>query len=116
MNPIKSIAVPISRRGDVRKPRRAGRPQIAPDDGIGGTVGEPRRVADPLNVHSSHRYCVGQRLRLLGGGRAWARAEGWCKVTALMPHEGGAVLYRVRSEAEHYERVVSEDDLTSVHA
>jgi hypothetical protein len=34
-------------------------------------------------------------------------------VTFLLPFEGGQVLYRVRSPAESFERVVAEGDLSA---
>jgi hypothetical protein len=32
----------------------------------------------------------------------------------LMPYEGGALFYRVRSETENFERVVVEGDLSTI--
>lgn len=84
---------------------------MAPDHGVGGEVG-PARAPRPLTRALRHRYHVGQRLRMLGGGSTWGRLDGYCKVVALMPHEGGTFNYRVRSEAENFERIVAEADLT----
>ena len=40
------------------------------------------------------------------------RTASGCKVVALLPYEGyGALLYRVRSESESFERIVAEADL-----
>lgn len=111
MDRIKSIAVPVKRRSTTTKTRRAGHPQFPPDQGVGGTVGEPRRHTPATTVRPLHKYRIGQRLRLLGSGRYWGRTSGQCKVVALMPHEGGALLYRVRSELEQFERVVPETEL-----
>ena len=42
------------------------------------------------------------------GGNIVSRTAAHCKVVALLPYEGhGALLYRVRSEAEAFERVVA---------
>jgi len=57
-------------------------------------------------------YHVGQRLILLGGGNRWARTQSPCRVIAVLPREAGPFSYRVRSEAESYERIVVETDLT----
>jgi hypothetical protein len=46
-----------------------------------------------------------------GGGSRWATGGGACKVIALLPHEAGPFLYRVKSEMENHERVVHEADL-----
>lgn len=112
MDEIKSIAVPVTRRAGA-KARRAGHPQIAPEAVIGGAVGEKRRPPSPVAAVPKHRYRVGQRLRFVGGGRYFGRSDGVCKVTALMPFEGGTLNYRVRSEVENFERVVAEADLTA---
>lgn len=103
--------MPVTRRALATKPRRAGHPQIPPDHGVGGEVGERRVPHRPARAALQHRFHVGQRLRVLGGGRQWGRLEGYCKVVALMPHEGGALMYRIRSEVENFERVVAEADL-----
>lgn len=117
MDSLKSIAVPITRKrtaAAAAKPRPSGRPLPPVDSHVGGMVGAPRRAAPALTAAIAHRFHVGQRLQMLGGGRSWARAGGVCKVTALMPHERGPLLYRVRSEMESFERVVAEDDLTTL--
>jgi hypothetical protein len=108
---MKSIAVPATRRMGT-KPRRGGHPANAPDQVVGGSIGPYRKAAAIASTPpASHRYRIGQRLRLLGGGATWARQSGYCKVIALMPHEAGVFLYRVRSDIESFERVVAESDL-----
>lgn len=57
-------------------------------------------------------YRVGQRLMLLGGGNRWSRTHAPCQVLAVLPKENGPFSYRVRSDAESYERIVVETDLT----
>jgi hypothetical protein len=110
---IKSIAVPVTRRSMPKKTRRAGHPQFPPDHGVGGTVGEPRHHAQPAAAQPRHKYRIGQRLRLIGSGSSWGRTSGLCKVVAIMPYEGTALLYRVRSELEQFERVVAEAELAA---
>jgi len=109
---MKSIAVPVTRRA-ATKPRRAGHPQTAPDQVVGGGVA-PARAPGPRHAapEAHHSYVVGQRLRVLGGGPIWGRQGAFCHVVALMPHDSGPFLYRVRSEVENFERVVAEGDLT----
>lgn len=118
MDLIKNIAVPVTRKrtsaAAATKPRAAGRPTPPSDSQVGGMIGAGRRPAPSLAAIAKHRYHVGERLQMLGGGRSWARAEAMCRVTALMPHERGPLLYRVRSEMESFERVVAEDDLTTL--
>lgn len=113
MDKLKSIAVPVTRRSIAGKPRKGGQTQVAPHNGTGGTTEAPRREAASAAEGPQHRYGVGQQLKLLGSGRYWARSTGLCQVVALLPHEGGPLLYRVRSEAESFERVVPEADLVT---
>lgn len=110
MDKLKSIAVPVTRRSIAGKPRKASQTQAAPTDRMAEA---PRRHAATEADAPQHRYGVGQRLKLLGSGRYWARSAGLCQVVALLPHEGGPLLYRVRSEAESFERVVPEADLVT---
>ncbi len=115
MDKIKSIAVPVTRRSAPKKLRRAGHPQLQPDEGVGGHIGERRPPRTAATV-PAHRYHIGQRLRMLGGGRYWGRLDGTCRVVALLPHESGVFQYRVRSETENFERVVAETDLVTLTA
>jgi hypothetical protein len=110
MPPLKSIAVtPIKRGGGRKQPS----PTIAEEHGHGPALllalSRPaRRVA----AQAIHRYRVGDRLRMTGGGHSVQRAASGCKVVALLPYEGyGALLYRVRGETEAFERIVTEADL-----
>jgi hypothetical protein len=116
---IKSIAVPVTRKRAATKSgstpvRSRGRPPMAPDQVVGGTVGAGRKVHGPTVGTPRHRYRIGERVRLGGGGNSIKRMESVCKVMTLMPYEGGALQYRVRSELESYERVVAETDLSPI--
>ena len=108
MPPLKSIAVTPTRRGGWRK-----QPSPTVDHGLDDNPAlagpaRPRRVA----AQPIHRYRVGERLRVNGGGHSVARQAGGCKVVALLPYEGyGALLYRVRTDTESFERIVAESDL-----
>jgi len=116
VEPIKSIAVPIARKRAAGKPRRAGHPSPPPDSAVGGMVGPGRRSLSPVAAAPHHKYRVGERVMMRGGGRAWARAETMCRVVSLLPHEGGPLRYRVRSDLESFERVVEEIDLDAVRS
>jgi hypothetical protein len=110
MPPLKSISVTPIRRGGNRK---APSPAVddAPDDSLALQVAlarPPRRVV----AQPSHRYRVGESLRMTGGGQSLQRAASTCKVVFLLPYEGhGTLLYRVRSDTESFERIVAEADL-----
>lgn len=58
-----------------------------------------------------HRFSVGQRLSMAPGGREISRDAAMCCVVFLLPYEGGALRYRVRSDNENFERIVNEADL-----
>lgn len=67
-----------------------------------------RSVPGPI-----HCYHVGDGVRMNGGGYSIQRPASGCKIIALLPYEGyGALLYRVRSDTESFERIVAEADLT----
>ena len=107
MPPTKSIAITPKRS-------RAAAVEAAPEDeeliSVGPVLVRPARRVAPA---PHHRYHVGERLRLSGGGSIAARAGSGCRVIALLPYEGhGALLYRIRSDAEQFERIVAEADLS----
>ena len=91
-----AIKMAVTRRGDSVRPSQPERPS-------------------PMSASlKSHRFRVGQKLHMRTGGNNLARQAGSCTVTFLLPFEGGQVLYRVRSEAESFERVVPEADLSAL--
>ena len=100
MRPPKSIAVPINSRSTGGK----GRP--APESEAPQDLGAARETF--------HAYRVGQRLQMRNGGNVLSRAAGPCQVISLLPHESGPPLYRVQSEAENFERIVAEADLSLI--
>jgi hypothetical protein len=110
MPPLKSISVTPIRRGGNRK---APSPAVddAPEDSFAlqaALARPPRRVA----AQPAHRYRIGEKLTMTGGGQSLQRAASSCKVVFLLPYEGrGALLYRVRSDTESFERIVAEADL-----
>jgi hypothetical protein len=112
MSPSKPIAIPVNprarrTRSSVATPVLRQNEPGAEADASGAAPG-PRAGSEP-----GHRYRVGERLRMANGGRAFARAEAYCRVVSRLPYEGhGPLLYRVRSETEQFERVVAEIDLS----
>lgn len=110
MPPLKSVAVAPTRRAGGRKQPS---PTVAsPEDDIAMPL-PLARPARRVAAQPAHRYRVGERLHMIGGGYSTQRAAAGCKVVSLLPYEGhGALLYRVRSDAETFERIVAEADLT----
>lgn len=102
----KSISIP-SRTASKKRgaPAVAPAPSYVPATSASVT---PRATTDA----AGHRYLVGQRLAMAPGGREFARGAATCTIVARLPHEGGPLRYRVRSDSEHYERIVDENDLS----
>ena len=113
MASLKDIAVPS--KPAARRAKRIAPSTVAetPAAAVPPAV-QPRRSAPRHTMAApAHRYHLGERLRMGNGGYSIARAASFCKITALLPYEGhGALLYRVRSETEQFERVVAEADLS----
>ena len=110
MPPLKNIAVTPTGRAGGRK-----RPSPTVDETASAPVdfAVARNTLARTRAKPEHRYQVGERLRLSNGGFSAARVESFCKVLSAMPYEGhGALLYRVRSEREQYDRIVIENDLS----
>ena len=105
--PFKSISVPTrnatKKRGGA--PSSGSIPTYAPAT---SAATSPRGGSNAL----AHRFVVGQRLAMAPGGREFARGAATCSVVSLLPHEGGPLRYRVRSDNESYERIVDENDLS----
>jgi hypothetical protein len=110
LDKIKSIAVPVTRRAAGAGSKRA-RTATAID---ANQPRLPQRSLAPKPAADKHRYRIGERVHMLGGGSNWSRSEALCRIVALLPHERGPLLYRVQSEAESYQRVVEETDLSSL--
>lgn len=101
-----SIAIPVARtqKTDLPAPRYPGASRTE--------RGEVVVAAPP--VQRRHRYKTGMRLLMTPGGVTVSRQASYCKVTFVLPFEGGQLLYRVRSEIEAFERVVAEADLSPI--
>lgn len=109
MSSFKDIAIPS--RNQIKK--RGGEPQ--------GEIVRPYVPATNTGVASRtsvtghrHRFAVGQRLSMAPGGREISRGAALCSVVFLLPYEGGAMRYRVRSDSESFERIVNEADLMAL--
>ena len=60
-----------------------------------------------------HRFSTGQRVRLRSNNRAMMSGTGTFKIIAALPIErAGEVRYRIKSEAENFERVADEVQLS----
>jgi len=106
MSSFKNIAIPSrnqpKKRGN-EEAIEAHRPYVPATNTGNGT---------PVSVTGrKHRFSVGQRLSMAPGGREISRGAAICSVVFLLPYEGSALRYRVRSDNEGFERIVDENDL-----
>ena len=60
-----------------------------------------------------HQYTVGEHV-IFSGKQLLRTAPGYYEIRALLPPDSGRFRYRLKSELERFERVVSEDELTLV--
>lgn len=67
------------------------------------------RAADP-----SHRFAIGQTVRMRTVIGVPSKAAETFKVTATLPSRDGSLQYRIRSETETHERVAAENNLEQV--
>jgi len=71
-----------------------------------------QRKARPIHHGAAARlFDVGQAVRLKGGLSLGPKAGEIYRVTATLPPRGNILQYRIRSEGEPHERVVTEDSL-----
>jgi hypothetical protein len=60
---------------------------------------------------ATHRFAVGERV-VFSSKQLVRVAPGEYEVRALLPLDRGRLQYRLKSDLERYERVVSEDELS----
>lgn len=64
---------------------------------------------------SSHRFAVGQSVRLNSRFGVSPTAAEFYRVTATLPARDNALQYRIRSDEERYDRVTTEDSLDDIN-
>ncbi|WP_417666762.1 hypothetical protein [Roseibium sp.] len=62
----------------------------------------------------THRYSVGQTVRMTGWSRISSYSARTYRVVATLPEQDNVLQYRIRSDDERHERVTSEDNLEKV--
>ncbi len=87
MPPLKSVAVaPIKRGGGRKQPS----PTVATDDEEVQISTAPPRQARRVAAQPTHRYRVGEHLRMIGGGYSVQRASAGCKIVSSSPMRAAA--------------------------
>lgn len=69
--------------------------------------------AAPANVRPTHRFRVGQRVTFAGGAIYGMAGSSTFTVTRLMPPVGGVFGYRIKGDADTYERSADERQLSA---
>ncbi|WP_274630905.1 hypothetical protein [Arvimicrobium flavum] len=78
------------------------------------TITMQRNIGATRPDAASHRFCVGDIVRLKGGrGMAYHTADTY-RVTGKLPPREDSLQYRIRNDAEQHERVTTEDRLEPV--
>ncbi|TPI41872.1 hypothetical protein FJW07_05030 [Mesorhizobium sp. B3-1-9] len=74
-----------------------------------------QRNARPIQHGAPPRlFDIGQAVRLKGGVGAGPKTDEIYRVTGTLPPKGSSPQYRIRSDGEPHERVVTEDSLERV--
>jgi hypothetical protein len=60
---------------------------------------------------TSHKFRVGETVEYKPGRMGFPAASRECTVVRLLPVEGGSLKYRIKCDAEAFERVVTEAQL-----
>jgi hypothetical protein len=63
-------------------------------------------------IMDTHRFYVGQNVRLSLGPIHQGNSIA-CKIAQLLPFDGESFQYRVKNDAESFERMANEHDLTA---
>jgi hypothetical protein len=72
-----------------------------------------RETSNRLTM-SSHRFAVGQTVRLRSTFGLSPRTAEVYRITGRLPEKDRSPQYRVRSDQERHERVLTEDDLEAM--
>jgi hypothetical protein len=74
-----------------------------------------QRNSPPIRYEAAtHLFTIGQIVRLKGGFGLQSQSADTYRVTAMLPPRGDSQQYRIRNEAEHYERLATQDSLEAV--
>jgi hypothetical protein len=74
-----------------------------------------QRNARPIRYETAaHLFTTGQTVRLKGGFGLQSQSAHIYRITATLPPKGDSQQYRMRNDAENYERVATQDSLEAV--
>ena len=74
-----------------------------------------QRNARPIRYETAtHLFTTGQIVRLKGGFGLQSQSAHTYRITCMLPPKGDSQQYRIRNDAENYERVATQDSLEPV--
>jgi hypothetical protein len=74
-----------------------------------------QRNAPPIRYEAAtHLFTTGQIVRLKRGFGLQSQSADTYRITGTLPPKGDLQQYRIRNDAEHYERVATQDNLEAV--
>jgi hypothetical protein len=74
-----------------------------------------QRNARPIRYETAtHLFTTGQTVRLKGGFGLQSQSAHTYRITGTLPPKGDSQQYRMRNDAENYERVATQDSLEPV--
>ena len=74
-----------------------------------------QRNARPIRYEvATHLFTTGQIVRLKGGFGLQSQSAHTYRITGMLPPKGDSQQYRMRNDAENYERVATQDSLEAV--
>ena len=74
-----------------------------------------QRNARPIRYEAAtHLFTTGQIVRLKGGFGLQSQSADTYRITGTLPPRGDSQQYRIRNDAENYERVATQDSLEAV--
>ena len=76
------------------------------------TIGHRTRL--PRREAPMHLFAIGQNVRLKSGFARMTMPADIYRVTGTLPPRGNSPQYRIRSDEERHERVMTQDDLEAV--
>ena len=72
-------------------------------------------TARPIRYEpATHLFTTGQTVRLKGGFGLQSQSAHTYRITGMLPPKGDSQQYRMRNDAENYERVATQDSLEAV--
>lgn len=103
--PTKSIAIPS-------RLKAGGKSSRAPKAAVVEAPVRRRIQPAPSRATPTHRFAVGELVTVTQPSRLSVPQAGRYRILRHLPYEGGTLMYRVQSEADIYERVVAEGDIS----